>query len=118
MGQLVRVVFRLVTASNGAPVTGEDLRVRIFDRDLLQDDLLGECGVDANGAGELTFDLGQVSSVDSPGETDPDIYLEVLRAGTPVFRSEVKPDVDFLSRHPITGAASSLTKDLGVFVVG
>lgn len=118
MGQLVKVVFRLVTAAGGAPVTGDDIRVRIFDRDPLHDDLLGECGVDSNGAGELMFDLGQVSSIDSPGETDPDIYLEVFRAGAPVFRSQVKRDVDFLSRNPFTGMAGSLTKDLGVFLVG
>jgi|GEM_PF-611573 len=118
MGQLVKIVFRLVAASDGRPITGDDLLVWIYDRDPFQDDLLGECGVDANGFGELMFDLGKVSSLDSPGETDPDVYLEVLRAGTPVFRSQVKRDVDFLSRHPVTGMAGSLTKDLGVFEVG
>lgn len=118
MGQLVKLVFRLITASDGTPVTGNDVRVQIFDRDLLHDDLLGECGVDANGAGEVVFNLGLVSSVDSPGETDPDVYLVVTRNGTPVFKSHVIADIDFLSRHPVTGMAGSLTKDLGVFVVG
>lgn len=116
MGQLVKVNFRLARRDK-TPISGADILVQIVDQDPLSDDLLGTCGVDATGAGELMFDLDLASSADSPLEMQPDVYLKVFRNGALIYRSDVKLDVDFLAVHPVTGMANSLTKDLGVFIV-
>lgn len=113
VSQLCMVNFRLLDADNGGPYAHSDVRVLLLDADLVHDDFLGEARVGPDGYGEVIFDLTDASSLDSPGETKPDLYLSVRLAGRELARSPVQVDVDFLWKHPVTGEQRALTINLG-----
>lgn len=111
--RLVRVLARL----HGGGVEPPFLRMkaRLMDQDTLSDDVLAEAVPDSSGNVAFQFKLGLASSVDSPGETQPDLYIQVLLDDVEVFRSGSIKDVDFLMPNPVTGLQDSVTQDLGTF---
>lgn len=117
MQTLVRILARFVTASDGSPIGGPNYAVQLYDQDAIADDLLAEAPLPADGNIGLTFDLMAASSTDSPLETEPDLYLVLVRDGKEVFRSTVAKNVAFLGNHPVTGMDLGRTQDLGVFKV-
>jgi hypothetical protein len=91
------------------------MKARLMDQDTLSDDVLAEAVPDSSGNVAFQFKLGLASSVDSPGETQPDLYIQVLLDDVEVFRSGSIKDVDFLMPNPVTGLQDSVTQDLGTF---
>ncbi len=75
------------------------LTAQLWDQDPISDDLLAT-GV-AKGSypdftAEFVFDLSKASSLDSPFETRPDLYVLIEDwNGREVFRSKVHKDVSF-----------------------
>jgi len=112
MPDLVKVIARLVMAETGQPPE-HGATIRMLDRDPLADDLLASAEVQEEGRVELLFPLCNVSSWDSPGECDPDIIICLMDGERECARSRVYKDVDFSSRHSVTGQRQSLTIDIG-----
>jgi len=111
--RLVRVLARL----HGGGVEPPFLRMkaRLMDQDTLSDDVLAEAVPDSSGNVAFQFNLGLASSVDSPGETQPDLYIQLLLDDVEVFRSDPINDVDFLTPNPVSGLQDGVTQDLGTF---
>lgn len=110
--RLVRVLARL---KGGGELPFLRMKALLLDQDTLSDDVLAEAVPDINGNVAFQFHLGLASSVDSPGETQADLYIQVLLDDVEVFRTEPIKDVDFLMPNPVTGLRDSVTKDLGTF---
>ncbi|HXG12292.1 MAG TPA: hypothetical protein VNK04_21230 [Gemmataceae bacterium] len=117
MFQMVRIRVRFVRKADGRPLTGKQYTAKLFDKDVLCDDPLGEARPDAEGRVEFTCELADAASLDSLLETKPDLYVVLYEDGTEVFRSPVFRDVDFLRPDPVTGEKNQLTQDLGTFAV-
>ena len=111
--RLVRVLARFSSA-NGAPPF-QRMKARLLDQDTLSDDVLAEAFPDMAGNVAFQFDLGLASSLDSPGETMPDLYIQLLLDDVEVFRSDPINDVDFLTPNPVSGLQDGVTQDLGTF---
>jgi len=111
--RLVRVLARLHGGGGEPPFLR--MKARLMDQDTLSDDVLAEAVPDSSGNVAFQFNLGLASSVDSPGETQPDLYIQVLLDDVEVFRSDSIKDVDFLMPNPVTGLRDSVTQDLGTF---
>jgi hypothetical protein len=78
-----RVHGSVVEAETGRPLAG--LLVRVYDKDVVLDDFLGESRTGANGCFELTFTEAQFRDV---FEKRPDLYLHVYDpSGTRLLRS-------------------------------
>jgi len=121
MGEKTSGLFRIIVSfedKNGAPLSGRDWVVRVFDEDPISDELLAESRLDGEGKAKTMFSVADVKSLDSPGERQPDIYFELLNDGTHFWQSEVFRDVDFEALDPVTGRAKGLTKTFGPFRVG
>ncbi len=101
--------------ATGAPLRGAAYKVKLYDKDPLKDDFLGESALDETGTAAFTFTSLHVKSVDSPGETKPDLYFVVEREGKEIFRSPVHPDVDFEKEDPVSKRKTSLTQEFGPF---
>jgi hypothetical protein len=119
--QIVKLIARFVHADSGRPVTGPDVRVRFFDRDVLRDDLLGEAVLNSEGVAEVLCSAGSYQSgvlgrvFERLRERKPDIYCELLDAeGRPIFRTPVRWDLDVARVNPVTQVASP-TVDLGTY---
>ena len=109
-------IFKVIgkfTDENGNPLTGNDYEVALLDEDRFFDDKLGTATLSPDGEAEFVFAAADILSIDSAGETTPDLYFVVRKNGKEVFRSEVFDEVSFESRDPVTGRAKGLTQSFG-----
>ena len=109
----VRILARFVCNEPAAPY--ERMKARLWDKDPVSDDMLAEAAPDQEGHLAFQFDLGLASSMDTPAERRPDLYIQVLLDDVEIFRTPVQTDVDFLKPNPVTGLQDHLTQDLGTF---
>lgn len=79
---------------SGNPLNG-DFVVKMFDKDIITDDYLGECPVNKNGEASLTFSLEKVKSLDSPLEKYPDLYFVLFKGANIIYKSKVLEDLNF-----------------------
>jgi hypothetical protein len=113
-------IFRIIgkfTDENGSPLTGDEYEVALLDEDRFFDDKLGMSALSAEGEADFLITAADILSIDSAGETTPDLYFVVRREGREIFRSEVFSEVDFEIADPVTGRAKGLTKAFGPFQV-
>jgi len=83
----------------------EGLEASLWDADLVADDKLATAFINA-GSVEFLWELEDASSLDSPRESLPDLYMKVTNnIGETAFHSETHPGVDFLEKDPVTGDA-------------
>lgn len=107
---------RFVRKADGQPLPGTSgqYSVKLYDKDPVQDDELGQPRLDADGRVQCTFDLYDVAGGDSPLERKPDLYLIVYERGHELFRTPVFWNLDFTPEK----AGTQVTHDLGTFEVG
>lgn len=117
MPLFVRIIAKFVIEKTGKPIVGKDYIVKIFDKDLLSDDLLGEASLDNDGTIHLLTDLDKASSIDTPLEFKPDVYFVVYYKNKKIFKSKVFYDVDFLEINKVTKKRENLTRFFGEFKV-
>ncbi len=113
-------IFKVIgkfTDEDGYPLTGSEYEVALLDEDKYFDDKLGKSALNPEGEAEFLVTVADILSVDSAGETTPDLYFVVRKDGKEVFRSDVFAEVDFEEKDPVTGRAKGLTKAFGPFAV-
>ena len=96
-------------------VSYERMRARLWDQDLVNDDMLGEAALDSMGRVTFQFNLKLGSSIDSPGEIQPDLYIQILLDDVEVFRTAVKKDALLIAGGSADQLRSINTLDLGEF---
>jgi hypothetical protein len=95
------------TVSHPRPKSLNGAVARLWDADLIKDDLLAESRIDG-GVAEFLFHLDQVHGVDSPLESFPDLYLTVVADDERLlFRSETVRNVDFSERLELSGQSQT-----------
>jgi hypothetical protein len=114
--EMFKVIATFVNAA-GEPLTGDEYRVLLRDRDRFFDDKLGASKLDTSGTAEFLIFTVDILSFDSVGERTPDLYFIVERNGREVHRTRVFDDVDFDIDDPVTGRPKSLTRTFGPFSV-
>lgn len=117
MGSGIFKVIGKFTDPDGYPLTGKDYEVALLDEDRFFDDKLGTSALSPEGEAAFLISEADILSIDSAGETTPDLYFVVRKNGREIFRSEVFSEVDFTAKDPITGRAKGLTKSFGPFQV-
>jgi len=111
----MEVTARFISKGSDAPLTGEVYKVRLFDKDILDDDYIGESGLDKNGVARIKFvhkafsDLGNL-------ETMPDLYFSVLKNDVQIFESKVIEEIDVAALEQFKMGEGEVI-DLGTFLV-
>jgi hypothetical protein len=111
----IEVTVRIIAKGSDAPLTGEAYKVRLFDKDVFDDDYIGESGLDANGVARIAFthdafdDLGNL-------ETRPDFYFVVVKNDKQVFQSQVMEEIDLETVEQFKMGKGEVI-DLGTFLV-
>jgi hypothetical protein len=93
----------------------ERMRARLWDQDLVSDDMLGEAALDPMGRVTFEFNSKSISSIDSLGEVQPDLYIQILLDGADVFRTAVKKDLLLIADGSAEPLRSTNALDLGEF---
>jgi hypothetical protein len=111
----IEVTIRIIAKGSDAPLTGDAYKLRLFDKDVFDDDYIGESGLDANGVAHISFthdafdDLGNL-------EDKPDFYFVVVKDGKQIFESKVMEEVDLEAVEQFKMGRGEVI-DLGTFLV-
>ena len=111
----IQILARFLGVHGVGVVPYERMRARLWDQDLVNDDMLGEAALDSMGRVTFQFNLKLVSSIDSPGEIQPDLYIQILLDDVEVFRTAVKKDALLIAGGSADQLRSTNTFDLGEF---
>ena len=117
MGMMIKVIARFIDKSTGKPLGGNDLTAKLYDKDIFDDDFLGEAKLNDKGKAEIFADLDDASSADTPLEGYPDLYFVLQNQTGVIYRSKVFHNVDFLRDTNVSQQHFSATHDLGTLEV-
>jgi hypothetical protein len=86
------VTARFISKENNAAVTGEEYTVRLYDKDIFEDDFLGESTLDEDGIAKISFNHTSFSNWNT--DAKPDFYFVVFKNKIETFKSKVMQDLD------------------------
>jgi len=88
----LEVTARFIGKGNDQPLTGDTYLVRLYDKDVFEDDFLGESTLDENGVAKISFNHSSFSNWNK--DTKPDFYFVVFKEKKEIFKSKVLEDLD------------------------
>lgn len=91
---LINVHAQFLFKHSGEVVYGNGYTVRLFDKDTISDDFLGETTPDKDGKVHFKINPSHFRTEDSLLENKPDFYLVVLKNGIEIFRTPVALNID------------------------
>lgn len=106
--------LRLISRGSDEPVDGKEFKVRLYDKDLFNDDYLGESGVEDSLA---SFKITQ-DDFKSPFNLDnkPDFYFVVYQNDKEIFKSKVMSNLDISDVEEFVMKEGELI-DLGTYLI-
>ena len=111
----IAVIARFLAKGTGKPITGDPYTVRLYDKDLFENEFLGEGGLDADGNTKIIFTHDAYSNV-SNLDTFPDLYFAVFKDGDPIYKSKVMEDVDLTTIEEYRKGTGEVI-DLGTYLI-
>ena len=111
----IEAKVRLVSKGNDEPVTGNEFSVRLYDKDIFNDDFLGESLLDHTGVARFTFTKNEYSKPANL-DTEPDFYFVVYKNGSEIFKSKVMTNPDLSSLEHFVMKEGEVI-DLGTFLI-
>lgn len=112
----ITVHVRFFDAIEDQPLTGEDYKVFLYDKDIFEDDYLGSSGLNDKGEATIIFHTGQFKSIDSPLEHFPDLYCVLFRDNTILFQSNIVKDLD-IEKYSSFDTQHGWHFNLGTFLI-
>ncbi|MCO6496783.1 MAG: hypothetical protein J5I50_03875 [Chitinophagaceae bacterium] len=108
------IKIHLIRKGDDRYVSGPKFKVRLYDKDLFNDDYLGESGV-KDGIAKFTVtkkDFGDLANL----EEKPDFYFVVYHYDKEVFKSKVMIGLDIEESADFKSAEGKIV-DLGTFLI-
>lgn len=111
----IEVKVRLIDKGNDEPVTGNKYSVRLYDKDIFNDDFLGESAPNEEGVAKFLFSQDGFSS---PANLDdkPDFYFVVYKNKKEIFKSKVMSNLDLSDVEQFIMKEGEVI-DLGTFLI-
>jgi hypothetical protein len=110
------VKVRFLEKGKPNPISGEDYLVRLYDKDLFDDDFLGEAIPDENGIATISFSHDAFSDQNIIKESAPDFYFVVLRNGQAFYHTKVLENLNIESAQQFISGKGEVV-DLGTILV-
>ncbi len=108
------VTARFISIGNDAAVTGESYIVRLYDKDIFEDDFLGESTLDENGKAKISFNHASFSDWNT--DAKPDFYFVVFKNKKEIFKSKVMQDLDVDAIEKFKMGEGEII-DLGTYII-
>lgn len=111
----VEVKVKFIAQGSDTALTGSSYRVKLFDKDFIGEDHLGESGLDANGIATIKFShrlFGEWNNL----EKYPDFYFVLLKDGQQIFKSEIMENFDLENMERFKMGEGDIV-DLGTYLV-
>jgi hypothetical protein len=111
----LEVTARFIAKGSDAPLTGSAYKVRLFDKDIFDDDYLGESALDENGVAKIKFSSKAFNDFANL-ETTPDFYFVLVKNDVQIFESKVMEELDVVALEQFKMGEGEVI-DLGTFLV-
>ena len=111
----IEVKATFIAKGKNTPVTGEQYKLRLYDKNIFGDDYLGESQLNEAGGGIIIFGhkaFGNAFSL----EILPDFYFVLYNDKVPVFQSKVMEDVDLAAIDQYKKGEGEVI-DLGTYLI-
>jgi len=111
----IEVKVRLIRKGDDEPLSGSEYSVRLYDKDVFNDDYLGESIPDNEGVAKFLFSQGDFSN---PVNLDnkPDFYFVVYKNKVVIFKSKVMSNLDLSNVEEFVMKEGEVI-DLGTFLI-
>ncbi len=116
MELLINVHAQFLHKHTGEAIHGKSYSVRLYDKDLITDDFLGETHPDVNGKIHLVVNPDDYKKNDSPIESKPDFYLVIIKEGKEIFKTPVAKNINFDQEGNFNTTEGEWI-DLGTFLI-
>ncbi len=111
----IEVRVLLIAKGTDAPVTGKEYAVRLYDKDVFNNDFLGESPLNKNGIAKFKFTEKHFKGFAKLDEK-PDFYFVVYRNGKEIFKSRVMQNLDLTNIEEFKMKEGEVV-DLGTFLI-
>ena len=111
----IEVKVCLISKGNDEPLNGAEYSVRLYDKDVFNDDYLGESVPDEDGVAKFLLSQGDFSQ---PLNLDnkPDFYFVVYKNKQKIFKSKVMSNLDLSNIEEFIMKEGEVV-DLGTFLI-
>lgn len=111
----IEVKVRLIGKGDDEPISGNNYSVRLYDKDVFNDDFLGESAPDEEGVAKFLFSKGDFAK---PANLDekPDFYFVVYKNKEMIFKSKVMSNLDLSDIEEFVMKEGEVI-DLGTFLI-
>jgi len=111
----IEVKVCLISKGNDEPLNGTEYSVRLYDKDVFNDDYLGESVPDEDGVAKFLLSQGDFSQ---PLNLDnkPDFYFVVYKNQQQIFKSKVMSNLDLSNIEEFIMKEGEVV-DLGTFLI-
>ncbi len=110
----IEVKVRLIGKGNDEPLCGGQFSVRLYDKDIFNDDFLGQSSPDEQGMVRFLFSQNDFSK--PAGLLKPDFYFVVFKNKKEVFKSKVMSNLDLSDLEEFIMKEGEVI-DLGTFLI-
>lgn len=110
------VTARFIEKGEDKPLSGDNYSVRLYDRDTVDDDFLGESKLDAEGRIRISFAHELFVNDDVFIENKPDFYFVITRNNHVVFQTKVLEELSLEDIQQFKMGQGEVV-DLGTFLV-
>jgi len=107
---------RFLEKGNSHPLQPKNYSVRLYDKDLFDDDFLGEAVPDENGFVTISFSHDAFAGGNISLDTNPDFYFVIVKNGIIVTRTRVLENVHFEDIRQFKMGQGEIL-DLGTYLV-
>jgi hypothetical protein len=111
----IEVKLRLIGKGDNEPLNGDSFSVRLYDKDIFNDDFLGESFPDEEGVARFVFSQNDFSGR-SNLDDKPDFYFVVYRNRNEIFKSKVMSNLDLSDLETFIMKEGEVI-DLGTFLI-
>ncbi len=111
----IEVRVLLISKGNDEPLTGKEYKVRLYDKDVFNNDFLGESSLSKKGVAKFIFTEKHFSGF-ARLDKRPDFYFVVYRNNQQIFKSKVMQNLDLTNIEEFKMREGEVV-DLGTFLV-
>ncbi len=118
MELLIHVHARFLHRHSALPLNanGGNYKVKLYDKDMISDDLVGEERPDEDGNVKFTIDQKSYRTKDSAFEKRPDFYMVIMDDKNEIFRTPAASNIDY-EKTGTFNSTEGETIDLGTFLI-
>ena len=110
----LEATVRLIGKGHDRPLSGDAYLVRLYDKDIFDDDFLGEAQPDENGVAKFSFTHSKFS--DWNMDEKPDFFFVVYKHKNEIFKSKVLEDLDIEAIEKFKMGEGEVI-DLGTYLI-